>query len=164
MIKFLSSKVVQNFSHKDKTQILKYIPLIYGADSNLNKIEDLIERKKIAAEQCGIDVPENTEELRKVIIEFLRMQHHNKFSLLISKEELLIECLDVMREPLLSSKDDDKRLKNVKLKGDVNELCGKLVTETERLRVDVFTEEHAEESKKVISIEDRLLSKRFNGG
>jgi hypothetical protein len=164
MIKFLTGKVVQNFSHKDKTQILKYIPLIYGVGSTLNKIEDLTERKKIAAEQCGIDVPENTEELRKVIIEFLRLQHHNKFALLISKEELLIECLDVLREPLVNSKDDDKRLKNVKLKGDVNDLCDKLVSETDRLRQTIFTEEHADESKKVISIEDRLLSKRFNVG
>lgn len=159
MIKFLSSKIVQAFPHKDKTQILKYIPLIYGVDSNLNKIENLVERKNIAAEQCGIEVPENTEELRKVIIEFLRLQHHNKFALLISKDELLIECLDVLREPLVNSKDDDKRLKNVKLKGDVNELCDKLVIETERLRIDIFTEEHAEESKKVISIEERLKRK-----
>lgn len=159
MIKFLASKIVQSFPHKDKTQILKYIPLIYGVESNLNKIEDLVERKKIAAEQCGIEVPENTEELRKVIIEFLRLQHHNKFALLVSKEELLTECLDVLREPLVISKDDEKRLKNVKLKGDVNALCDKLVVETERLRIDIFTEEHAEESKKVISIEERLRRK-----
>jgi|JI10StandDraft_1071094.scaffolds.fasta_scaffold103704_3 hypothetical protein len=159
MIKFLSSKIVQAFPHKDKTQILKYIPLIYGVGSTLNKIEDLTERKKIAAEQCEIEVPENTEDLRKVIIEFLRLQHHNKFALLISKEELLIECLDVLREPLVNSKDDDKRLKNVKLKGDVNALCDKLVVETDLLRIDIFTEEHAEESKKVISIEERLKAK-----
>lgn len=141
------------------TPIQKYIQEVYSKDSKLNKIEDIQERKKIAAEKCEIEIPENTPELRKQIIEFLRSQAHNKFALLISKEELLIECLDVMREPLINSKDDDKRLKNVKLKGDVNALCDKLVVETDLLRIDIFTEEHAEESKKVISIEERLKAK-----
>jgi len=137
-----------------------YISLVYSRTSDLNKIEDLAERKKIAAEKCGIEVPENTPEMRKEIIAFLRDQYHYKFTLLMTKEELLTESLDIMLEPLVSTKDDDKRLKNIKLKGDVNDLCSKLVNEIDVLRLTIFTEEYAEESKKVISIEERLKAKR----
>jgi len=137
-----------------------YISLVYSRTSDLIKIEDLAERKKIAASKCGIEVPENTPEMRKEIIAFLRDQHHYKFTLLMTKEELLTESLDVMLEPLIQTKDDDKRLKNIKLKGDVNDLCSKLVNEIDVLRLTIFTEEYAEESKKVISIEERLKAKR----
>ena len=141
-------------------EMKQYISLVYSRTSDLNKIEDLAERKKIAAEKCGIEVPENTPEMRREVIAYLRNQYHYKFSLLISKEELLTESFDVMLEPLIVSKDDDKRLKNIKLKGDVNDLCSKLVSEIDTLRLTIFTEEYAEESKKVISVEERLKAKK----
>lgn len=144
------------------TPIQKYIQEVYSKDSKLNKIEDIQERKKIAAEKCEIEIPENTPELRKQIIEFLRSQAHNKFSLLITKEELLFESLEIMREPLIQSKDDDKRLKNLKLKGDANSLCDQLAVQIEALRIEIFTDEFHVEAKKVISIEERIVRQRFN--
>lgn len=160
MNKFLESPSVKTFKHQDKEQILQYIPLIYGSESELVKIEDLKERKKLAASRCEIEVPEDNEDLSKLIIEFLRHEHHNKFALLICKEELFMESLEALREPLEKSKDDDKRLKNIKLKGDLNDLCGKLVDEIVRLRQSIFTPEFAEKSMKVVSIEERLSQGR----
>lgn len=155
--KFLHSKAVLAFKHPDKEAILRYIPLIYSVDSPFNKIEDLAERKKVAASKCEIEVPNNADEsFRKVAIEYLRQQNHNKFSLLITKQQVYEETLEVLGEPLTHTKDDDKRLKNIKLKGDVNDLCEKLVVEIARLQQDIFTKEYQEEAMKVISPEERL--------
>lgn len=138
----------------------KYIQLVYGKDSNLNKIENIDDRKKIAAEQCEIDVPDR-DKIGKQVIAFMRKQNHNRHSLLVTKEELYMESLEVLREPLMESKDDDKRLKNIKLKGDLNDLCNRLEEEIEKLRLSLYTEEYKEEAKKVVSIEERLKNKQW---
>lgn len=157
--KFLHSKEVLAWQHPDKAAILEYVRLIYSVDSPLNKIEDLGERKRAAAQKCDIPIPENTEDFRKLVMLYLRYQKHNKFSLLITKQEVYEETLLVLAEPLTHTKDDDKRLKNIKLKGDVNALCEKLVVEIERLQLDIYTKEFQEEAKRVISVEERI-SKR----
>lgn len=138
--------------------IKKYIELVYGKESDLNKIENIEERKKIAAEQCGIEVPDRSKIGKQVIL-FMREMNHNRHSLLVTKEELFMESLEVLREPLAETKDDDKRLKNIKLKGDLNELCNRLEEEIEKLRISLYTEEYKEEAKRVVSIEERLSKK-----
>lgn len=137
-------------------QFVEYIKLVYGKNSPLNAIEDINERKKIASERIGLTVDNEDEKTRKLILEFLREQNHFKNSLFVSKQELYWESLEVLREPLKKG-DDDKRLKNIKLKGDLNDLCGKLVLEMDALRADIYGDEFKEEATKtVISFEQRL--------
>jgi hypothetical protein len=139
----------------------KYIELVYGKNSELRVIDNMIERKAIAAERAGLpDVPDS-KSISKLITEFQVKQNHYKQALLVSKMEVYWEVLESLREPLKSSPDDDKRLKNLKLKEDMSDFCSKLVPEIEALVIDVYTEEFKEEGTKVVaSFEQRLMDKK----
>jgi len=143
-------------THPDKP-LVAYIKLVYGKDSPLATIADITERKQVAADKLSVTVDQEDEKTRKLILEFLREQNHYKHALLSSRQELYWEFLEVMREPLKKG-DDDKRLKNVKLKGDVNDLCGKLVLEIDTLLESIYGEEFKEDAspKTVVSFEQRL--------
>jgi hypothetical protein len=142
--------------HPDK-ELIEYIKLVYGKDSSLIAIADINERKQVVSDRLGITVDNEDENTRKLILEFLREQNHYKHALLSSRQELYWESLEVMREPLKKGSDDDKRLKNVKLKGDLNDLCGKLVSEIDSLYESIYGEEFKEEAQKtVVSFEQRL--------
>jgi len=137
-------------------QLIEYIKMVYGKDSPLIAIADINERKQVVSDKLGITVDNEDEKTRKLILDFLREQNHYKHALLSSRQELYWETLEVLREPLKKG-DDDKRLKNVKLKGDLNDLCGKLVLEIESLYEGIYGEEFKEEAQKtVVSFEQRL--------
>tara|TARA_R110000868_G_scaffold84074_1_gene237203 strand:+ start:193 stop:633 length:441 start_codon:yes stop_codon:yes gene_type:complete len=141
------------------TALDEYIKLVYGKDSSLAKIADINEKKQIAIEKTGAIVDYEDESLRKLILEFLREQNHYKHSLLMTKQEVYWEFLEVLREPLKHG-DDDKRLKNVKLKGDINDLCSKLIPEIEALLDSIYGAEFKEMAQKtVVSFEQRLKAK-----
>lgn len=143
-----------------KPEIAEYIRLVYGKDSPISKIVDIQEKKQVALDKTGASISDDDEGTRRLILEFLREQNHYKHSLLISKQELYWESLEVLREPLKKSTDDDKRLKNIKLKGDLNDLCSKLVSEIDVLYDNVYTLEFKEEAQKgVITFEQRLQKK-----
>ena len=140
--------------------IQEYIKLVYSKDSAFRKIADVAERKKIVCQKLQMTEPD-MKEIGKEVIKFLRGENHFAQSLLDSKQELYWETLEVMREPLASTKDDDKRLKNIKLKGDVNDLCSKLVSEIDKLATMIYGEEFKEEAMvKVITPEERLKNKK----
>ena len=146
-------------SHPHK-ELVDYIKMVYGINSPLSAITDINERKQVVADKLSITVDHEDETTRKLILEFLREQNHYKHALLSSRQELYWESLEVMREPLKKG-DDDKRLKNVKLKGDLNDLCGKLVLEIESLYEGIYGEEFKDEAKKTVSsFEQRLLEKK----
>jgi hypothetical protein len=144
-------------SHPHK-ELVDYIKMVYGINSPLSAITDINERKQVVADKLNVIVDHEDETTRKLILEFLREQNHYKHALLSSRQELYWESLEVMREPLKKSSDDDKRLKNVKLKGDLNDLCGKLVLEIENLYDSIYGEEFKKEAQNntVLSIEQRL--------
>ena len=145
-------------THPDK-QLIEYIKLVYGKDSPLSAVTDINERKQIASDKMVITVDAEDEKTRKLILEFMREQNHYKHSFLMTKLELLWESLEVLREPLKKG-DDDKRLKNIKLKGDLNDLCSKLIPEVESLYDGIYGEEFKEDAKKVVvSFEQRLQKK-----
>lgn len=146
-------------SHPHK-ELVEYIKMVYGINSPLSSISDINERKQVVADKLSITVDHEDENVRKLILEFLREQNHYKHALLSSRQELYWESLEVMREPLKKG-DDDKRLKNVKLKGDLNDLCGKLVLEIENLYDGIYGDEFKDEAKKTVSsFEQRLLEKK----
>jgi hypothetical protein len=137
----------------------EYIELVYGKDSTLAQVQDIEEKKQIARDKSGVTIDTEDVGTRKLILEFLREQNHYKHSLLVTKQEAYWEFLEVLREPL-NKGDDDKRLKNVKLKGDVNDLCSKLVSEIEVLLNSIYGEEFKEEGQKtVVTFEQRLQKK-----
>ena len=109
-------KCFDAFQHKDKEAVVEYVKLVYGKESPLFAIEDVNEKKSIARDKSGVITDVESEEISKLILQFLREQNHYKHSLLLSKQELYWETLEIMREPLTKTKDDDKRLKNIKHK------------------------------------------------
>lgn len=163
-MKFASTEPAKLYSHPEKDKVIRYIELMNSKSSELNKIENIEERKKTACEQAGLKMAPEDEGYKKLVVYYLNyFQHNNKYSLLRTREEMLIEALVSLSEPLLPSKDEDKRLKNVKLKGDLDLLCERLVNGIESLYKEIYAElsEVAKEEMRVsLSPEQRLKNKK----
>lgn len=147
-----------NFEH--------YIELMYSKDSEYNKIENLEERKRQVMQVCNMDTEPNSKEYRMKVVEFLSRQHHNKFSLLRTREDMLQEALASMREPLVNTTDEDKKLKNVKLKLDLDVLAERLLTGIDSLRKEIYKPEvMAEAEEMIVSVvtPEMRLKKMKNG-
>jgi len=146
----------------EKSQQTNYLELVYGWKSEYQKIQDVEERKKVVCDKLRISFEHQKEQeksklFREDVLRFMETQNPLKSTLLITKQELLHEMFEKVREPLLQTKDEDKLLKNVKLKGDIDELCGRLVDDVERLFKEIYqdkTDEAKSESRK--SLEQRL--------
>lgn len=54
MKKFSDLPVVQEYKSKDKAALLKFIVAMYSKESDLNKIDDLTDRKKEACRRSGL--------------------------------------------------------------------------------------------------------------
>lgn len=157
------------FSETDITtgvdaKLIAYIEKMNAKDSSLNKIENLEERKKLAMKECSLQAIPETEEFKRLVVYYLSyFQHYNEYTLLRTREELLQEVMASMGESLVATKDEDKKLKNVKLKGDLDQLAERLVEGCEKLRKKIYgeLEDVASEVIKVsISPEQRLKQKK----
>lgn len=144
-------------------KLLSYIEKMNSKESALNRIENLEERKKAALKECGLQSISEDEAFKKLVVYYLSyFQHNNKYTLLRTREELLQEVMENMRESLEKTPDEDKKLKNVKLKGDLDQLAERLVEGCEKLYKEIYGElaETARDVIKVsISPEQRLKKK-----
>jgi len=61
MNKFSDLQVVREYQHKDKSKLIKYIEILYSKTSELNKIDNLTERKKEACKRSGIAYDEDAD-------------------------------------------------------------------------------------------------------
>lgn len=142
------------------TQQNKYIDLVYNWKSELASLPDLQLRKQQAAQKLGIEVPTNID---KEVIEYLNRQSHYRYTLLISRMELFESMLASLKTKPKTSTDEDTDLKYVKLQGDIDALCGRLVDDIESGFKTIYSElaEVAKEQvKKVRSVEQRLKEKQ----
>jgi len=130
------------------TSVIRYIEEVYSRDGK----GTLDERKKRHA-------VEETPEIRELIAYYMSyFVYDNEFSLLISKEELLRESIEIIREPVTTT-DEDKRLKMIDLKSKADATCDKLVQDIKRLRSEIYGDKEKEGTKVIqgaISPEERL--------
>jgi hypothetical protein len=126
--------------------IEQYIHLVYSDKSELNRIQDLEERKKVACEKAKLKYDDNLDmihmkddKVNEAIFDFLRKQTPNKFILLISNQHLFWEMQQKLMKPLKADDDDEEScLKEVNLKNTISEKSDSLLERIEKLYKDVF--------------------------
>ena len=104
-----------------------------------------------------------TPALREKIAHFLSYEvYDNEFMLLIAKEELLRESIDIIRTPITVA-DEEKKLKLMELKSRADNACDKLVGDIKKLRSALYGEferEGGDVILKALSPEERLKKKK----
>lgn len=165
---------------KIQKNIDQYIALVYSEKSEFNQIPDLEERKKKACQKAKLDyqaehiqriIHLRDEKVNELIFNFCRNQFPNEFILLISKEHLFWEQMQLLMEPLKKvteegttlEVDDEAMLKRINLKNTISEKSDKLLESIMELRKKLFTgeeEQHmAQEKIRIMRPEERLKKK-----
>lgn len=156
----------KQFKHPKRNEILKYISLLYSKSSKLNNIENLIERKKIASEQSGlndVDVVEITKskEINMLIIDFLTENASNKYALLAIKQDLFWKMLSLLQEPLKDTIDIEELQNSIKFKNMLVGFCDDLEVSCEKMYGEIYRSDMKDVAmemmiKSVVRPEERL--------
>jgi len=138
-----------------KEEIKRYIELMYNKNSDLNKIEDLKERKIQAAIKAKLDPndPEvikimelKNEKVRGEIIEYLNRCNSNAFVKLIGDQQLFWGLQQILMKPLEDEVDTNKLM-------TISERSEELVERIENGYKKIYLEQElADEGKKVIKM------------
>lgn len=165
MKKFNEFPAVQEYTHKDKKAVVKYIELLYSKDSDLLKIENLDDRKQKACDKAGlkaedhpnlINLVKDTNESHLVFLYLSYHQHNSKFHNLIAQEQLLWRINRMIMEA--DDKSMDQALRLAKESESVIERVDKLRSEIYGTKEEVRVIAEAE-MRKVIempTLEQRL--------
>lgn len=117
MNKFSELPVVREYQHKDKSKLIKYIEILYSKTSELNKVDDLSDRKKEACKRSGLTYDEEADyiTLKKdspvahLIYCYLSyFCHSNKFHNLVANQQLFWRMQNIM---MTNDEDLDQALK-----------------------------------------------------
>lgn len=136
---------------KEKDSQQSYIELVYSADSELNKIENLQERKLIACKKSGLD-PENefvktmmemtNSKSNILIINYLNKNNDNYYVKLMSDQQLFYNLQRMILDP--EKIDIDQWLK-------ISEKTEELVERIERYKKKIYKHDQViEVANKVI--------------
>lgn len=163
---FSTTDIARQFKHPDRDAILKYVDLLCSKTSELNTIENLEERKKAAltkSKWTGTEDKKVLEQVSELIFHYLSYyQGNNEFSLLLSREELFVQMLGAMREPLEQTSDEGKYLKNIEIKGKIDDLLDSLLIRIKAQRTSIYgiqEEAMVSKIKRVMTPEARLKVK-----
>lgn len=119
---------VRNRSESLIAKQIRYILIMYDKNSPLWLTHpDIVARKKQAALISGFDINSSSSSLEDVyllkdkflarsISSFIRYQHNEKLSALISNEQVLYELQHALREQMNEFKDDKQRIDHFKIK------------------------------------------------
>ncbi len=117
MNKFSELPVVREYSHKDKSKLIKYIEIMYSKTSELNKIDNLTDRKKEACKRSGLMYDEAADyiTLKKdspvanLVFQYLSyFCHSNKFHNLVANQQLFWRMQTIM---MTNDEDLDQSIK-----------------------------------------------------
>lgn len=154
-----------------KENIEKYIELMYSEESPLNKIENLENRKKSAAEQSGLDHDNDShikimslkDEIVNIkIFDFINKNNSNRYIQLISDQQLFWDIQIRKMQPLAEGKDidEDMILKNINLKTTISRTADELRERIEKMYTLIYkneeTKDMAEKQVRLMSPEQRL--------
>lgn len=130
MKKFGDLPIVKDYKHKEKTKILKYIELMYSKGSDLVKIENMDERRKVACTKAGLNPIDHTDLLlltkdsleATLVFNYLSyFQNSNKFHNLMASQQLLWRLHAIMM-----SSDDSNLETAIKLSKESESLCNRI--------------------------------------
>lgn len=163
---FPSTDIAKSFRHPDRDAILKYVDLVCAKTSDLNTIENWEERHKAAlakSKWSGTEDKKLLEQVDELIFYYLSYyQGNNEFALLLSREQLFSQMLEAMRDPLAQTTDEGKYLKNIEIKGKIDDLLDSLLVRIKAQRSAIYgvhEEKMVSRVKKVMTPESRLRGK-----
>jgi hypothetical protein len=150
-----SKEEFASFSHPEKNKIVRYIIFGYDIDSLCVKsnLHDLKKRKEDAAERAGFKrsrsgvfedyvheiMDMNNKEVNQMICCYLRyFVHNNAWKLIVVNEQMMSEYISLMLEPVVSHKDDKKRLEAANIKAKLREECKAIASDIKMLYKDLY--------------------------
>lgn len=154
-----------------KDIIDKYIELMYSETSDLNKIEDVGERKKAAAKGAGLDITDKetldimhlqNEKANNRIFNYLSKTQSNNYIALTSDQQLFWEIQFRKMSPL-DTTDDEVMLKNINLKTTMSIKSQELLERIDALYRRIYKHEPemkmAQKQVRMLSPEQRIVRK-----
>lgn len=152
---------------------MKYIALMYDQKSDLNKIEDLEERKRAACKKAGLEYNEKTvqeivhlknEEVNELIDYYHIQNNSNKYRFLCSQQQLFNYAQRIISDPI-NTTDQEEIQKEMKMRTSLSNECDAILDRIDKLYPEIYVTtdviEMAENNlKKILTAEQRL---KING-
>jgi hypothetical protein len=110
VLKFKDLEICKNYQSKDKAKILTCLDLLLNKQSELNKIQNIDERRAEACRQSGVKSAAifNDLQVQDLIFHYLSyFQHSNEFHLLYNDQVLYWDLMKQMMKPVESGSEDD---------------------------------------------------------
>ena len=154
MNKFSELPIVQEYQHKDKSKLIKYIEILYSKSSELNKIDNLNDRKREACKRSGLVYDEGADYI--TLKKDSKMAHlvycylsyfcqSNKFHNLIANQQLFWRMQNIM---MADDQDLDEAIK-------MSEKSEQLLSRIHRQLSEIFG------SSDIIEIAEMEVRKEF---
>lgn len=145
MRSFRSHHAFESYKHPHKDKVLKYIELMYAVGSELNKIDNLDERKIAAATKAGLNVSgmqsifgEEDKEFQDLRHKFLsEYQFNNKYQNLVTYQQMLWNMQRAAINNVVSVNDEDLK-KAVDSRDKITDLMEKLEGLVARLFSEIY--------------------------
>lgn len=148
MVKFSDFKECREFRHPDKAKIIKYIELLYHKDSELNGIQNLMDRKMEACKNAKLNPSaediQNIMDMRDESVNFLiflylsQFQSSNEFHQLCMDQQLLWNIQQLLAMPV-TSVDEDEIMKKYEKRTDLSKKATELITKINKGISEIYT-------------------------
>lgn len=164
--KFSDFEIVKKYTHKDKGKVVSYICEFYSQHSELNKIQDLQERKEAACAMVKLNPKDpyieeilamKQEQVNELVFHYLSFyQNSNRFNKLISDQQLLFNMLSILRKPIDETLDEDELEKKMKSRANISQLADGLISSCDRLMSEIYGE------KEVVEVADTMIRRMIS--
>lgn len=170
-MEFKDLEIVKNYQNKDKTKLIEFIQLMYSQKSELNKINNLDDRREAACKKVKIDynnpyfksiIEGDDQEFNDLVFHFHVTQSSLKYHSLCTDLQLFWRIQKVINDPI----DEDKDIETVlKKRSELSDLSQQLRIRVDALKSEIFATndiiEHAERKiREMLTPEKRL---KMNG-
>lgn len=155
-------------SHQAK--LIRYVLYLYDKNSPLWLTHpDIVSRKKEAARLAGFEINDTNERLDRIFLlddellsqsisAFIKYQHSDKLSVLISNEQVLYELQHVLRSQMLEFKDDKQRIDHFTTKTKLLSEQKSILSMIETYKYDIWQGDDPAYDKSMDILYDRKVT------
>lgn len=153
-----------------QAKLVRYVLYLYDKNSPLWLTHpDVVSRKKESARLAGFNINEEESTLNNIFLlddellsqsisAFIKYQHSDKLSVLISNEQVLYELQHVLRSQMLEFKDDKQRIDHFKTKTALLSEQDKILDLIEKYKYDIWQGDDAAYDKSMDILYDRKVT------
>jgi hypothetical protein len=144
--KFSDSEIAKSCVRKDRIKILAYIELMYDQKSELNKIQDLQERKEAAMVMAKLSPQDEemkqimamkNEEVNELIFHYLTFYQNNiRYQKYCSDLQFLWYMMNQLMKPFDAPDGDNER--QIKTRALMSMECDNLIARLEHAKSDIW--------------------------